>query len=305
MTLKKLKKELAAVSNVVFIVLIAILMVSASSVVILLVQGGKAQTSAGAGVKLGDVIKVDYIGALADGRVFDTSMYSVATDNARYPKALSFSLRSQSNYTPLQFTVGQGTLIRGFEQGVIGMTVGQTRVVTIPPALGYGVLNTSRLNYVSLTEGAPVFYTVNSSTFQSFFNVLPVVGLTVKDTVYGWNAQVLEVNKDADRVFIMNAPTVGQILPVYGDPTAAKPSGWYVQVISIDSTANGGLGLIKVRNLLTPADAGKVQGFTPTGSQFIVDQVDADPLNGQFRMNFNGELVGVTLYFTITIVSIG
>jgi hypothetical protein len=185
------------------------------------------------------------------------------------------------------------------------MTVGQTKGVTIPPSLGYGNLNTSRLSYFAITEGAPVYYTINTTTFASFFKVQPVNGLTVKDTVYGWDARVLEVNTDADTVLVMNAPTIGQSFPVYGDPTAAKPTGWYVQVVSIDSTVNGGLGLIKVQNLLTPADAGKVMGFTTSGSQFIVDMVSADPLNGQFRVNFNGELVGVTLYFTITLVSIG
>ncbi len=305
MTHKKLKKELAAVSNVVFIVLIAILMVSASSVVILLVQGGNSQTSAGSGVKLGDVIKVNYIGALADGRVFDTSIYSVATDNARYPKSLSFSLRSQANYTPLDFTVGSGSLIRGFEQGVIGMTVGQTKVVKIPPALGYGNLNTSKLSYTQITESAPVFYAINTSTFTSFFNVQPVKGLTVTDPVFGWFVEVLNVLPDADRVELKNSPEVGQKFAVYGDPTASKPTGWYVEITKIDSTLFGGQGEIQMVNLLTPDDAGKVKGFTPTGSQFIVDMVSSDTLNGQFRMNFNGELIGVDLYFTITLVSIG
>lgn len=39
---------------------------------------------------------------------------------------------------PLTFTIGSGTLIKGFEQGVIGMKVGGTRRVVIPPDLAYG-----------------------------------------------------------------------------------------------------------------------------------------------------------------------
>jgi FKBP-type peptidyl-prolyl cis-trans isomerase len=39
---------------------------------------------------------------------------------------------------PLTFTIGAGTLIRGFEQGVIGMQVGGQRRVVIPPDLAYG-----------------------------------------------------------------------------------------------------------------------------------------------------------------------
>lgn len=40
--------------------------------------------------------------------------------------------------TPLVFTPGQGLLIDGFEQGVIGMRIGGTRRLIIPPGLGYG-----------------------------------------------------------------------------------------------------------------------------------------------------------------------
>jgi FKBP-type peptidyl-prolyl cis-trans isomerase FkpA len=39
---------------------------------------------------------------------------------------------------PLTFTIGSGSLIRGFEQGVIGMKVGGQRRVIIPPDLAYG-----------------------------------------------------------------------------------------------------------------------------------------------------------------------
>ena len=39
---------------------------------------------------------------------------------------------------PLTFTIGSGSLIRGFEQGVIGMKVGGQRRVIVPPDLGYG-----------------------------------------------------------------------------------------------------------------------------------------------------------------------
>jgi hypothetical protein len=70
-------------------------------------------------------------------------------------------------------------------------------------------------------------------------------------------------------------------------------------VTEIDSTADGGQGTIVVQNLLTSADVGMIKGVTAS-SVFIVDKVD--PVAGTFRMNFNGELVGVTLVFTVTMV---
>ena len=40
--------------------------------------------------------------------------------------------------SPFSYTVGAGQGIRGWEQGIAGMQVGEVRRLTIPPALGYG-----------------------------------------------------------------------------------------------------------------------------------------------------------------------
>ena len=62
-------------------------------------------------------VTVHYEGRLTDGTVFDTS-YS----------------RGQ----PFGFTLGSGQVIRGWEEGVAGMKIGEKRRLTIPPELGYG-----------------------------------------------------------------------------------------------------------------------------------------------------------------------
>jgi FKBP-type peptidyl-prolyl cis-trans isomerase 2 len=66
--------------------------------------------------KTGDTVKVHYTGRLQDGTVFDTSVGS----------------------EPMEFTLGQGQLISGFEQAVIGMQVGESKTVTIPVDQAYG-----------------------------------------------------------------------------------------------------------------------------------------------------------------------
>ncbi len=68
-------------------------------------------------VKKGDTIKVEYTGRLKDGTVFDTS------DN---------------HDEPLEFTVGDQKLIKGFDNAVVGMQEGEEKEVTIPPEEGYG-----------------------------------------------------------------------------------------------------------------------------------------------------------------------
>ncbi len=73
---------------------------------------------AGAAAKAGDVLLVHYIGTLSDGTVFDTS---------RKP-----------GRQPFRFTLGKGTVIKGWEQGLAGMRVGETRQLVIPPELAYG-----------------------------------------------------------------------------------------------------------------------------------------------------------------------
>jgi FKBP-type peptidyl-prolyl cis-trans isomerase len=65
----------------------------------------------------GDLLTVHYVGKLADGTVFDSSLQ-----------------RGQ----PFQFVLGAGQVIAGWDQGVLGMREGGVRVLTIPPELAYG-----------------------------------------------------------------------------------------------------------------------------------------------------------------------
>jgi peptidylprolyl isomerase len=67
-------------------------------------------------IKEGDTVKVHYTGTIADGTVFDTSR----------------------EREPLEFTLGEGKLIPGFEKAVVGMKVGDTSKVTIPSDEAYG-----------------------------------------------------------------------------------------------------------------------------------------------------------------------
>ena len=66
--------------------------------------------------KDGDTVKVHYTGTLEDGTTFDTSIGS----------------------DPLEFTLGEGKMIPGFEQAVYGLKVGQSKTVTIPVEEAYG-----------------------------------------------------------------------------------------------------------------------------------------------------------------------
>lgn len=74
--------------------------------------------------KEGDKVRVHYTGRLEDGSVFDSS--ECHEDDCGCSTA------------PLEFVVGEGQVIPGFEQAVVGMTVGEKKTVTIPVELAYG-----------------------------------------------------------------------------------------------------------------------------------------------------------------------
>jgi peptidylprolyl isomerase len=71
----------------------------------------------------GDLVKVHYTGRLADGTIFDTSM----------------------EREPLEFTLGSGELIPGFEQVVLGMTAGKSKTATILADQAYGPHRTEQV----------------------------------------------------------------------------------------------------------------------------------------------------------------
>lgn len=86
-----------------------------------------------AAAKDGDTVKVHYTGRLQDGSVFDTSQ----------------------ERDPLEFTLGQGQLIPGFEQAVVGMNVGDRTTIEIKPEDGYGLHREDMVEHVPRTEFPP------------------------------------------------------------------------------------------------------------------------------------------------------
>jgi len=84
-------------------------------------------------VKTGDNISIDYTGSLEDGKVFDTSLEEVSKENQLFDP--------QREYVPLQFTVGKMEVIKGMDEGVMGMKVGESKTLTILPKNAYGMIN--------------------------------------------------------------------------------------------------------------------------------------------------------------------
>ena len=74
------------------------------------------QEGTGEAAKSGQKVKILYKGTLTDGKVFD----------------------SATKDKPFETAIGVGDVIKGWDEGVAGMKVGERRKLTIPPGLGYG-----------------------------------------------------------------------------------------------------------------------------------------------------------------------
>jgi FK506-binding protein 1 len=117
-------------------------------------------------------VKVEYTGTLTDGSVFDSS----------------------EGREPLAFTVGAGQMIPGFDAGVVGMQVGETKELSLPPADAYGEHDERGVQEVpvaNLPEGIEV-------------------GAQL-ETQQGGRAVVKEINGDT-AVVDLNHPLAGQTL---------------------------------------------------------------------------------------------
>jgi len=75
----------------------------------------------GAAAKSGDTISVNYTGTFTDGKAFDSNV-----DPAF------------KHVSPFTFVLGQGMVIKGWDDGVVGMKVGEKRKLVIPSSLAYG-----------------------------------------------------------------------------------------------------------------------------------------------------------------------
>ncbi|MCI4346186.1 MAG: FKBP-type peptidyl-prolyl cis-trans isomerase [Thermoplasmata archaeon] len=272
-------------------------------------------------VHVGDNVTVDYVGVFGsgaqDGRVFDTSLFSVASSGSAWPKSLEYTARgtTASSYKPLGVHVGPNTptasgytignvsfitVVPGFWEGLLGLPGNQTTSIVVPPPLGYGYGDPGCRVTHSLLQTVPVLVTVTRANFTTVFSgQTPQTGSTLTDPHYGWPIFILSAN--GTFVTYENLATVGD---------TASPAGWPVHVTSVTSTANGS-GTITLQNELTVADAGVLLGkpvgetapcTTGTSNQFLVSAVNL--LNGTYTEDFNREVNGQTLIFLVTVLNI-
>ncbi len=135
--------------------------------------------NAGPQAKAGDTVQVNYTGKLADGTVFDSSVGG----------------------QPLQFTLGSGQVIPGFDKAVTGMRVGEKKTVTILAADAYGQRRDDLVAEVSRS--------------QLPGDMAPKVGMQLQTTAKDGSTMVVTIIKVTDNTSVTidaNHPLAGKDL---------------------------------------------------------------------------------------------
>ena len=184
-------------------------------------------------VSFGNNLQVDYIGYLSDHTVFDTSVREVGSQLA-IPKAPMFQSPVENQYQPLAFQQGKGQMIKGFDSGVLGMQVGQSRTLRIEPKDGYGIFETVRID---LTESFPMMRNITPLCFTQTYGEEAELNKVVVEPFWGWQVHVLAVSVGA--VTVLTLPEPNQV---------SMPYGWESKVIEVNGSADGGAGRITVRH---------------------------------------------------------
>ena len=130
-------------------------------------------------VQEGNTVKVEYTGTLEDGTVFDSS---------------------DKHGQPLEFQVGVGQVIKGFDDAVMGMEVGDEKDIKLQPSEAYGETNPDMVQMIpreQLPEGQEV------SVGMMLMVTMPN-GMEIP-------AEITEVT-DESIVIDMNHPLVGKVL---------------------------------------------------------------------------------------------
>jgi len=128
--------------------------------------------------KNGDKVKVHFTGKLKSGKIFDSSKDS----------------------KPLEFTIGAGEMMPGFEKAIIGMTLGGTKAFTVLPEEAYG------------SRREELVATVEKSHFPP--DITPTIGQPLQITLpEGEVLDLLITSIDGDMVTIdANHPLAGEAL---------------------------------------------------------------------------------------------
>lgn len=127
--------------------------------------------------KAGDTVQIHYTGTLDDGSTFDSS----------------------AGRDPLQFTLGTGQVIKGFDDGVTGMQVGEKKTIHIPCEDAYGPINPAMMQDVpreQIPDEIPLELGMMLQMQGQAGDVIPVKVVNITDEAVTLDANHMLAGKD-------------------------------------------------------------------------------------------------------------
>ena len=259
-------------------------------------------------ISVGDTIKVNYVGRLEDDSIFDTSFEDIAKHAGIY--------NPQRIYNPLQFKVGAGEMIAGFDSGVVGMKVAETKNITVPPEMGYGPIDEKKIQrldidqQVPLVDTLPKMFAVPRDQFTSQFgkghktgDVVDIPGIELTATVVELGDAIVNLSLNLEK----------------GDTFNMPESPWMDEVTAVDDVN------ITIKHIVTPGETVKL-GNVPWNTTIInitnknmtlhhnrVPDTTINTMFGPIQVRFSDDklimdqnlpLAGKTLIFTVTVEEI-
>jgi peptidylprolyl isomerase len=143
----------------------------------------------------GDTVKVNYTGRLEDGTIFDSS----------------------EGHEPLQFTIGDGRMMQGFDQGVRGMAVGETKTITLTPDQAYGEHSDDRIIRVDKSQFPPDMELTEGMQLQS------PTGMPVKVLAVDADSVTIDLNHPLAGKTLKFEVTLVEIIPPSEKPAETTP----------------------------------------------------------------------------------
>jgi FKBP-type peptidyl-prolyl cis-trans isomerase 2 len=265
-------------------------------------------------VEMGDTVVVNYTGKLTDGTVFDTSDPEVARSADVY--------QEERQYQPLKVVMGANKVIKGFENGLLGMKEGETRTITVSPEDGYPFDPTRikvipRLNDISATQTFEREINVPTIDFNMTFGNENEVGDTITVPGSPITMTIVEIGETVRLSYDLEV----------GDVLDAGETLWSDEVIEVNSTHIVVRHDVEFDDIIqfkdTPWDS-TVVGITETNitlqhnpipdtTVYTTVQTMFGPQQEEVRVHFNETdiildsnhfLAGKTLIFEVEIVDI-
>lgn len=248
------------------------------------------------GVQWGDEIKIEWA-ARVGGRLFDTNirpLADAAVDGSE-PAVVGFDRPKAVDLAPLILAVGSNQFSFGsseprinIDSELLGLEVNESHTFTISAENAELPADPAKIAERSLVETFPQTVRWTMGEYENASGVvLPVVGATF--TYQGWPSRVIEGDLGDGTVLVKHEVLPGAITDLL--------LPFQSLVSSVDSSADGGVGLITVRHQLTGEDGGNVSGEDAQGS-YLITAVGSNT----YTVDYNDPYRGVDLEFTVVVL---